>query len=411
MDSADRIIRESDGSTTDVPLGLRSGTPSSPAPRTAPQDPRAEFTPVTVTRVPTPASWSTETTIVTMRRYLVVGKVREAENILRGSTAQDAVSAYYRGVFDAELGRRVNATAHLKAALADSRVAPYAQGILDVYPFFDTFSDGKPEFLDVLVSRAFLANGEVEIARDKLSYVTTSYAGYPDAWMLLGASELLLNHPDRAEEALRRTIPTSKHDVYYWLGLAAAAQGKHNEAIAFFRQALEKGTTPAFSVREKLADSQFARGEMSAAAESYELALQECSKAGRCPVTELSVRPIWINLEFLKQPERGLVLAERALAAEPTNAMASNLVAWSLIRLMRFDEAETHLANALRLDPTLAPAHLNAGTLAWLQNDFVKARASFVRASQLDAAGAVGAQARKNILTLDPAVVSSSTQP
>ncbi len=392
------ITRSSDPSA--LPPEIAPVSPVPPAPRTQADDPAAAFSPVTVVRVQPPSSWSTNPKVLHMRTLLDVSRILEAETTLRASTTSDAITEYYAGVFDAWRGRREGATLHLRAALRDAKVAPYAQGLLDVYPFFDTFSDGQASFLDALVSRALLANGEVEIARDKLRFVTSTNAGYSDAWMLLGACELLLNHPDSAEEALRRTLPTSKADVYEWLGLSSAAQGHYTDAIAFFRQALTRGATPAWRLQERIAESQLASGDATTAAATYEQAVGRCAEDARCPLVDLTVRPVWINLEFLKAPERGLALAQRTLLRQPKSAMAENLVAWSLIRLHRLDEAEQHIEAALRLDSSLAAAHLNAGTIAWMQNDLVAATSSFARAAQLDPTGPVGAQARKNITTI-----------
>lgn len=399
-----RILTASETETAGSPPAAIAPTPvppSSVVPKTTSTQSSAGFSPVAVARIETPAAWSNDPAIASMRRSIVTGRIVDAEQGLSRSTATDPITLYYRGVFAAWQGKRAEAVAALTSARADARVAPYADTMLEVYPLFDTFQDGPSTLLDTLISRALLQNGEVEIARDKLQFVVSQDAEYGDAHMLLGAAELLLNHADRAELSLRKTIPTSKPDAYYWLGLATSAQKKYAEASAFFRSAIDRGIEPESRAREKLAENQFLNGDVEASAASYELALASCAEESGCPRTEMTVRPVWIYLEFLKEPLKGLSLARRALAAEPENAMAANLVAWSLIRLQRYDEARTYVTQALALDATLPAAHLNSGTLAWLNGDLVSAKRSFLRASQLDSTGSVGRQALRNLEAIE----------
>ena len=382
-----------------VPPGLTGSTVPAVPPRRA--DARQNFAPVGVERVQTPADTSAVREVATMRTLLRQGRVREAESVLRASTSQDPIVEYYRGVFDAELGRRREALAHFDAAVAaNPDLDRYAGCFRDGYALFDTFQEGKPEFLDVLVSRCLLVGGEVEIARDKLRFVTQRRGDYPDAWMLLGAAELILNHPDAAEAALARTLPTMKPDVYYWMGLAATAQKKFDPALAAFRQAEARGFAPAFRLYEKMGDVEFSRQNYVDAAQAYEKALAACTDVPGCPMVDLTVRPMWLNLEVLNTPEKGLELALRTLQKNRDSAMAENLVGWAYLKLQNLPEAEKHLARGLTLDARLAALHLNMGTLAWLKQDIPAAKRSFLRASQLDVNGGVGARARQYLAAL-----------
>jgi tetratricopeptide (TPR) repeat protein len=115
------------------------------------------------------------------------------------------------------------------------------------------------------------------------------------------------------------------------------------------------------------------------------------------------VRPIWIYLEFLNQPEKALRLGETAVIAFPGNAMAYNLLGWSQIGTENTVEAEKNLLKSIQMDPTQAAPHYNLGKLYEIMDEKEKAKEQYQQAYELDQNGSIGnlSAKRYNILLVD----------
>ncbi len=134
-----------------------------------------------------------------------------------------------------------------------------------------------------------------------------------------------------------------------------------------------------------MAELYFDSKEFEKAAEAYESVLaidQENVNA--------YIRPVWLYIDYVKDPEKALKIAQSALAAFPESAMGYNLMGWSYIGLEDLKRAESHLKKALEIDPLLPAAHLNIGTLYEIQSKEKQALTSYHEAYRLDEAGSIG---------------------
>jgi tetratricopeptide (TPR) repeat protein len=113
------------------------------------------------------------------------------------------------------------------------------------------------------------------------------------------------------------------------------------------------------------------------------------------------VRPVWLYIDFIDEPEKALKLAETAALTFPDSAMSYNLLGWSQTALNEMGKAEKNLKKAITIEPNLAAAHYNLGNLYKKQNRDEMALDSFQKAYDLDSNGSIGnlaAQAYNELL-------------
>ncbi len=115
------------------------------------------------------------------------------------------------------------------------------------------------------------------------------------------------------------------------------------------------------------------------------------------------MRPIWIYLDFLNQPEKAIKLGEMAVITFPNDAMAYNLLGWSQFGTENYTEAETNLKKSISMDPTLPAPHYNIAKLYEELDDVKSALEHYEKAYELDQNGSIGnlAAKRYNALLLE----------
>ncbi len=93
--------------------------------------------------------------------------------------------------------------------------------------------------------------------------------------------------------------------------------------------------------------------------------------------------------------EFGIPAAQKALTFAPDEAASYDLLGWTYLAAELPVTAELNLRTALELDENYAPAHLHLGILYLETNEMEKARASLLRAQELDPNGVQGLAAAK----------------
>lgn len=314
------------------------------------------------------------------------------ELILADETAE---KYYYQGLLYAYQGKSEEARTHFEQAKLEdgdaSIVSAYADKYLETYRFFDTFQDATPEYLDTLISKDFLSTGELQLGIAKLKYIVSVEPDYDDAHILLGSAYMVHGNFPKAIETLTNILPTERGEVYYWLGLAYYYDNNVSKSIVAYKQAVNKGFEPAFSLYEKIADAYLSQKNYESAVSYYTKAIEE--PEGRTQIS-MYIRPVWIYNDILKKPTKGLELSEIALQNNQESAMAQNLMGWSYISLGQYEEALDHLEFALDIDPELPAAHLNLGILYKEQEEYDRAKEYFKEAQKLDD-GSIGTRAQE----------------
>jgi tetratricopeptide (TPR) repeat protein len=193
-----------------------------------------------------------------------------------------------------------------------------------------------------------------------------------------------------AQTALEKAyeLDTSWPVTQYFLGITHYELGNFTDAIVYLNFAVKNGFEPALVVKRKLADIYLENKEYDKAATAYREALE----LNQEDVSSF-VRPIWLYLDFLNQPQEALKLAELANTSFPNNAMALNLLGWSQIGTGHYSEAKDNLLMALELEPGMAAAYLNLGKLYELTDQKNSALESYKKAYELDQNGSIGRSA------------------
>lgn len=391
-----------------TPSPVVSATPGTTTPAASP-------TPTSIKKLPekilipaqsaTPANISSDPFIQQGRQLLTQGKYAEARDAFN-QAAPSATATYYQGLIASYFGERapsVDALTALKTMPdADAKLLENGQKILDSYTLFDTYQDGRQEFLAALISKQLLSIGEVDLAIGKLEYILNKVPDYTDVSTLLGSAYLVKGNYERAITVLTDSLPNDRPEVYYWLGIAHLYQESYNKAIGAFQLALNKGYQPAFKPHEKIADTYLSLNNFVQAAAAYESALQT---ADGQDYIDLYVRPVWVYIDKLRQPSDALRLANQAVLRFPRSAMAHNLLGWSQVASGNYADAKVALDKAVALDPTLAAIYLNLGSYYRAQNDLAGAINAYQSAVQYDKQGSIANAARnilKSLETLQP---------
>lgn len=361
----------------------------------------------------TPGQNSTDPFIKQGKSLITSNKFQEAQKIFKQANPQDPIVLYYLGMMGSYFAERENSVNYfttLKSQTnADAKLLDNAQKMLDVYTLFDTYQDGRAEFLGTLIAKQFLVLGEVDLAIGKLQYLEQRNPDYVDVNTLLGAAYLTKGNYDGAVTILSKALPSERSEIYYWLGVAHLYQQNFNKAVAAFQLALNKGYKPVFKPHEKMGDAYLSVNNFEQAVEEYKLAFTSLEGA---EYVDLYVRPVWILIDKLRRPNDALTIANQAVSKMPTNAMSHNLVGWAQLGLRNLPAAKVSLDRAIELDSSLAAAYLNLGSYYVAVNDVEQARAAYEKAVTFDKAGSSISNAAKSHLqrlvvptavTVDPA--------
>jgi len=225
----------------------------------------------------------------------------------------------------------------------------------------------------------------------------------------LGLSLIELKRYDSAVDELRKAATVrSSAAIQCLLGIALARDGDRAGARGALGDALALDPRHA-AAREELVRLLEADGEVPRALEvlrrgveatpkareAHQLLADFCLRHGRDAEAEQALRALYalepptadataqLAVFYLDRgdPERALPLAQEAMALEATSAGPAHLVARVEAALGRYEEAETHFAVALRLEPKRAAAYVDwaqmlgaAGDRAGTEEVYARAR-------------------------------------
>ena len=267
------------------------------------------------------------------------------------------------------------------------------ENLLSAYTEFQFAEASQTIFLDELIARSFNQIGEYELAISKIKNILRNRSDLRDSWILLGYAYLNLNNYPFALAAFDRayqldsTWPTTP----YYIGLTYFEMGNFKEALAYFEMAKSNHFEPSNTVLNSLAEVYIELQDYSNAAEIYGQLIEKNPQD-----INSYVKPVWINIDFLKQPQKALEYAETAVQLFPNEALAYNLRGWSYLNLSKLDEAEADLKRSLSLNPGLPAVYLNLGLLYENREDPIQAKKAFKKAYELDPGGSIGAKAAEH---------------
>jgi len=345
-----------------------------------------------------------ETRFDMIRIYIKLSDFDTAKNLLDTfpvSTTPDARVLYYQGLLSALFGNHELAQKVLKGAMVASNDLELSSNIdivLDSYREFSFTQAAEELYLHELLARSFNKVTEHEMAIHLLKEVLRERADLRDGWILLGFAYLNLEKYQFALTAFEKaySLDSEWPTTQYFLGVTHKELSHFDDSIVFFNFALSNDFEPKLVVYRHLADLYFDTKDYEKSAEAYEKVL-EMSKDD----VNSFVRPVWVYLDFTKEPSKALKLAETAALTFPDSAMSYNLLGWSYTGLGKGNEAEENLKRAIELDPNLSAAYFNLGNLYRGQNRHDLALKAFQKAYDLDNSGSIGnlaAQAYNDLL-------------
>lgn len=193
------------------------------------------------------------------------------------------------------------------------------------------------EYLRVLMGNLYLLKGDVATAKGVFESSLEAYPGF--VWALAG------------------------------LGRVLAVEGKYEEGIALYQQAVDQIPLPEFVIA--LGETQEAAGRTQDAQRTYELvaAIQALFQANGVNV-DLDIALFEANHGA---PARSLELAFKAYERQP-NVKAADALAWALYKNGRLDEARRWAEEALKLGTPYGSFLFHAGMIAKDQGDAEAAR-------------------------------------
>jgi len=222
-----------------------------------------------------------------------------------------------------------------------------------------------PTLAQEQLTKAVSLDPEQHLARSYLGYVLWSLGEYEEAREVL-------------REALRLQPESALNHLFR--GMLNRSQGWLVAALADFQKGLELDPDNA-AICAEMASTYLEKRDYLAAREWYRAAAERAPRE-----VEFHLLRAEFHLEHLLWLEDGLAAAQSAVALDPHNAVAYDLLGWGQY-LLRRPEAIASLEKAVALDPELASAHYHLG-LAYAQeglND--KARRAYERAIDLDTEG------------------------
>lgn len=307
---------------------------------------------------------------------------------------------YYLGLIEAIIGDSKKSKNYLeqsKKSAESQKLRDNIDELLKSFAEFSLFPDSEVIYFKTLLARSLDRIDEFEMAVFVLREVLKEKVDYRDAWILLGYAYLSLEKIDFALTAFEKAyqIDPENAEVQYFLGLTYAELNKLKEAIIYLNIALKNGFEPQVQAKQKLAELYFDTEEYEKSVQMYEevLSLNDTN-------VDVFVRPVWIYLDYLKQSDKALSLAQKALKQHPKDAMAFNLAGWTYSEQGELTKAEKYLKNAIALDGSLAAAYLNLGNVYQLSGKNNDALNFFKKAYNLDRFGSIGKKAAENYNTL-----------
>lgn len=316
------------------------------------------------------------------RSLLQQRKIEEARVVFSKINSDTQSVKYYQGIVAGYFGDYENSKKWLKQALelhTTEDLSKKAQNFLNAYQEFDFNQGASKVHLRTLLARSYNQTGEYEMAIPLLFEAIKEQKNYRDAWILMGYAYLNIEKYQDAIEALEQAkkLDPQKSETMFFLGLGYYGKNELQKAAETLEQAKKNGFQPVIQVEQKLADIYMELKQYDKAAKNYESVVLLNDQN-----INYYIRPIWLYLEKLNQPQRALNLAERASKNHPTQAMGYNLLGWAQIGADQMDEAEKNLGKALQMDQKLDAAYLNFGKLFEKKGQPQRALAYYVKAHE-----------------------------
>lgn len=304
-----------------------------------------------------------EANIYLARSFIMIRNPERAKEILGTIQGDSQQKFYYSGLLSAYFGEYENAKHVFNEGIkmnTDPTITNNTKKILSAFDEYNLNKGSQEIFLKTILAKSFNQVGEYTLSIPLLFKVVKEKKDYRDAWILLGYAYLNIDDTKNAIDALEeaKKLDGNKPETLFFLGLAYNSSGQKEVAARMIEEAINKGFEPKIQAQQKLAEIYLELKDYKKSAAKYEnvLTLNDAD-------VNYYIRPMWLYIDQLKQPEKALALAKKAVAKHPNNGMSHNLLGWAHLAMDDTVNARASLAKALEIDPNLSAAYLNLGKL------------------------------------------------
>lgn len=295
---------------------------------------------------------------------------------------------FWSGALAAFFDRRDEAVKLLQTT-TDAR----APEILAAFDEYSKYPDSPKTHLDTLLTRAFVAIGEYQLALAKIGPVLEDDANYRDAWILTGYAQFAEQKFELARESWQTAyaLDSGKPETQYFLGLVSFELKNWDDAEKFFLLARGNHFEPD-DLDEKLIEIYLTSGKYRAAADL----LSEKINTDESASIDDFTRAISLYLEKLNDGQKAWEVASLAVTRLPESSPAWNLAGWVSLKNNQLEKARTQLEYAISLDPKSPWPYYNLGQVFEKSGDTAAALSAYHDAFELDSNGPAGALAAQN---------------
>lgn len=324
------------------------------------------------------------------KNYVKQSAFEKAKETFLRSNATNPEASYYLALFDLLAKDNSSAQNKLKQINVngtEAKLKEKSANILNSYDEFALFKGGKEIHLRTLLAKSLNQVEEYEFALGILKDILTEKNDYRDAWILNGYAYLNLEKYEFALDSFRKAydLDSEKPETQYFLGLTYAEMGQIEDALTYLNIALKNGFEPQVQVKQKLGEIYLNKKDYAQAVKMFEEILDLNNQD-----INTFVRPVWIYLDFLNDPEKALEIAQKAYKIHPQSAMTYNLLAWSHLGKHEYLKAEEYLKKALEIDPNLQAAWYNLGIAYAGLEQKDKALANYQKAYEMGKDSSIG---------------------
>lgn len=324
-----------------------------------------------------------------IRSHINSRAIEQAREITWKLDATNPKIKYYKALIHI-LYKEFDAAENIFKELATTELQGQSKIYLDAFVNASYYRESEEIFVELLMAKAMTDTQEFEAAIPLLFDIINQKNNYRDAWIVLGYAYLNTSRAPDAVDAFKQaqTLSPEKPETLFFLGLAYFANNEIDEAIHYLKKAEEAGYEPKDQIELKLGDLYTIKENFKEAAKQYEKVI-----ALNPQNIDLYIQPVWVYIDKLNEPEKGLKIAEKAIEYHPEKAMSYNLAGWAYTAMGQYTEAKRFLGKALEIDPSLDAVQLNLGWLYEKQNMIAVAKEYYKKAYVLGKGNSIGNRA------------------
>lgn len=302
---------------------------------------------------------------------LLSGKATDAKSLLPLLQNTDHVIFYEMIIAVTENNHEVVALRAEELSQSSSeKYKKSAQIFKDIYITYESFRDGSPDYLILMLGNALKTLKFHELTIIYLKPILEKNPNYRDAWIVVGNSYLELKKFEIAEKMLEKAVSLDpSHPISpYLLGITLYEEGQTEDAINQLKTAIKNGYTPRAKAEKQIGDMYFGINKFEEALEHYQYVLEQ----GNPTIGDYS-KSVFIALQKLKVPSLGRSFAENAIIDFSNNPTALSLKGWALLEAGNLVTAKEYIEDLAVKYPASLEVILLVGKLREAEENYQSA--------------------------------------